>query len=433
MSHSSTNLLFRVLIAVSVSAGILVFLILRGYGAGAATAFVWSAVLFVGLVSGAILAHRWVFEPLVDRLQENEARYRTILNTTVDGIITIDASGTVLSVNPAVEEVFGYRMEEMVGQKVTMLMGEPDRSAHKGYLDHYLKTGEAKVIGMGREVVAVKKDGTPIPVELAVSEFQLEGRRMFTGVLRDLSERKRLEEQLTRSSKLAALGELVGGIAHEVNTPTGIIVMRSSGLARSTDPLSEEARDDIEVIQRQAHRIAQITSGLLAFSRQAPFAPHPSHPNPVVSKSVALIENMLRSRGIELASDLSEDVPVVLMDSSRIEQVLLNLFNNAMDAMPDGGTLRVATAREEGGWVRTSVEDTGVGIPEAYLDRLFDPFFTTKEVGKGTGLGLSISYGLIQEHGGRMEVESREGEGSVFHIYLPEHKGGEGKRELTDV
>jgi len=130
---------------------------------------------------------------------------------------------------------------------------------------------------------------------------------------------------------------------------------------------------------------------------------------------------MLRSRDISLTCELGENHPQVLLDPSRMEQVLLNLFNNAMDAMPDGGHLLVSTDLDEEAWVRISVRDTGTGISERHLDRLFDPFFTTKEVGKGTGLGLSISYGLVQEHGGRLEVESQEGVGSVFHILLPVH------------
>ena len=354
-----------------------------------------------------------------------EAKMWAILETTADGIITIDAKGIVESFNPAAEQIFGYDTDEVVGQSVTMLMPEPYHSKHDEYVGNYLKTGQAKIIGSGREVVGLRKDGTTFPLDLGVSEFFLGEDRFFTGIVRDVTERKRLEEQLTQSAKLAALGELVGGIAHEVNNPIGIIMMRISSLmeAARAQGCSDDIIDDIEVIQRQSDRVAQITSGLLAFSRESPFAPRASDPNVTVSNAVALVENMLRSRGIDLCRELAGDLPLVFLDSPRIEQVLLNLFNNAMDAMPDGGTLRVKTgsvADQTGkNWLQIGVKDSGEGIKKENLDRLFDPFFTTKEVGKGTGLGLSISYGIVQEHGGEIKVDSQLGNGAEFQIWLP--------------
>jgi signal transduction histidine kinase len=304
-------------------------------------------------------------------------------------------------------------------------MPTPDRDHHDRYVERYRSTREARIVGVGREVTGRRKDGKTFPMELAVSEFAAGDRLMFTGIVRDITQRKRLEEQLLQSAKLAALGELVGGIAHEVNNPTGIIVMRSANLMREAEDqgLPEEIVDDIEVIQRQSNKIAQITSGLLAFSRQAPFSPQPSDMNRTVINAAALVENVLRSKGISYRPELSSDLPLVLADTTRIEQVLLNLFNNAMDAMPEGGELCVSTGtmRDDAGdrWVRIAVQDSGTGISEEDLGRVFDPFFTTKEVGKGTGLGLSISYGIIQEHGGRLEVESARGEGAQFQIVLP--------------
>lgn len=236
---------------------------------------------------------------------------------------------------------------------------------------------------------------------------------------------KRSQAQLVQASKLAALGELVGGIAHEVNNPTGIIVMRSASLMQQVeaDGLSEDLREDVEVILRQSEKITQITSGLLAFSRQTPFSPQPTDINRTVSNAAGLIENMLKNRDIVYMPRLAKGLPLVEADTTRVEQVLLNLFNNAMDAMPAGGELGVETeleTDEEGGqWVRIWVKDTGEGIREDHMDRLFDPFFTTKDVGKGTGLGLAISYGIVQEHGGRLEVESAWGEGAAFGIVLP--------------
>ena len=354
-----------------------------------------------------------------------EAQIQAILRTTVDGIITIDDSGLIESFNPAAEEIFGYLADEVLGSNVSVLMPAPENDGHDGYIERYRNTREARIVGLGREVVGKRKDGKTFPMELAVSEFAAGDRMMFTGIVRDITQRKRLEEQLLQSAKLAALGELVGGIAHEVNNPTGIIVMRSANLMLEAvdQGLPEEIVDDVEVIQRQSNKIAQITSGLLAFSRQTPFSPQPSDVNRIVVNAFALAENVLKSHGITYHPDLSPDLPLVMADTTRIEQVLLNLFNNAMDAMPDGGELRVTTWGEsdEAGdrWVRITVGDTGEGISQEDLGRVFDPFFTTKEVGKGTGLGLSISYGIVQEHGGRLEVEGTSGEGAEFQIVLP--------------
>ena len=371
-------------------------------------------------------------EDITERTQA-EAKIQAILDTTVDGIITINEKGIVESFNPAAEKIFGYSSEEVIGQNVKVLMPEPYHSEHDGYVTNYLRTGQARIIGIGREVVGKRKDGTTFSVDLAVSEFRLRERRMFTGIVRDITERKRLEEQLTQSAKLAALGELVGGIAHEVNNPTGIIVMRIASLMQegTAQGLSEDLIDDIEVIQRQSDKIAQITSGLLAFSRKTPFSAQPTDINRTVSSAVGLVENVLRNKGIVYRPELAEDLPLVMLDATRIEQVLLNLFNNAMDAMPEGGELVVETVletdAESKGWVQIRVKDTGCGIRKEDMGRLFDPFFTTKEVGKGTGLGLSISYGLVQEHGGRIEVESKWGEGAEFQIHLP--VGGSNRKD----
>jgi len=363
-------------------------------------------------------------EDITER-KDSEARIQAILDTTVDGIITINEFGKIESFNPAAERIFGYESSEIVGHNVRVLMREPDRGAHDGYLENYLETGEAKIIGIGREVTGLRRDGTPFAMDLAISEFQLGNRRMFTSIIRDITDRKRLEEQLLQSAKLAALGELVGGIAHEVNNPTGIIVMRSANLMQevSAQGLGEDLRDDVEVIQRQSDKLAQITSGLLAFSRQTPFSPQNVDLNRTVVNAVGLVENVLRIKGITYVPELDPELPIVSADTTRVEQVLLNIFNNAMDAMPDGGELLVSTCVDEGKagdrWVKVDVKDSGGGISEADLKRIFDPFFTTKEVGKGTGLGLSISYGIIQEHGGRLEAESKWGHGATFRISLP--------------
>ncbi len=355
---------------------------------------------------------------------DREDLLESLLDNILDGIITIDEAGKIQSFNRPAEDIFGYLADEVVGQDVKMLMPEPYRTEHENYVSQYLDTSQGRIIGIGREVMGLQKDGSSFPMDLAVSEFRLDGVRMFTGIVRNITDRKRLEEQLIQSSKLASLGELVGGIAHEINNPASIILMRNASLMREAreEDCRADILDDIQVIQRQCEKVVQIISGLLAFSRQSPFEPKEADANRTVANAVGLVEHVLKNRGIQCELDLDPDLPLVTFDTTRIEQVMLNLFNNSMDAMPDGGVLRVgssATVEGENEMILIRVADTGEGIPRENLERLFDPFFTTKEVGKGTGLGLAISYGIVQEHGGRLEAESQVGDGATFTVLLP--------------
>ena len=358
-----------------------------------------------------------------------EGLLQSLLDNVLDGIITIDASGVIQSFNRPAEDIFGYAADEVIGQNISMMMPEPFRSEHDQYVSHYMKSGEAKIIGIGREVTGLRKDATTFPMDLAVSEFRLGGERMFTGIVRNITDRKRLEEQLIQSSKLASLGELVGGIAHEINNPASIILMRAASLMREAkeEGCPADILDDIQVIQRQCEKVAQITSGLLAFSRQSPFDPREADTNRTITNAIGLVEHVIKNRGIMCELDLDADLPIATIDTARVEQVMLNLFNNAMDAMPSGGVLRVSSeSSQEGGRdvIRIRVSDTGEGVPRENLDRLFDPFFTTKEVGKGTGLGLAISYGIAKDHDGNLQVESQVGAGATFTLTLPVRSRG---------
>lgn len=233
------------------------------------------------------------------------------------------------------------------------------------------------------------------------------------------------QQQLMQAGKLASIGELASGVAHELNNPAGIILMRATQLAQELDPLvvPKELQEDVEVIKRQVEKISRIVSGLLTFSRQSSTALKEVDLNEVVRRTVLLIEEIIRNRGVELVLQLSPALPHVKADSAQIEQVLLNLINNALDAMPNGGEITFRTGLVDeptrGRSVMVEVTDTGTGIPEDHLQRVFDPFFTTKEVGQGTGLGLSISYGIIEEHRGSITVDSQSGDGTCFTLSLP--------------
>ena len=364
-------------------------------------------------------------DQILTALEETASHYKAILETTVDAIITIDSQGIVQTFNSAAEKIFGYRAEEVIGNNVKMLMPEPYQSEHDGYIGRYLKTGIPKIIGTGRQVNGLRKDGTEFPMDLAVSEVPLKDKRLFAGIVRDMTERILLEEQLVQSAKLAAVGRLISGIAHEVNNPVSIIKLHIASVMQNIESqkLPEDLIETLRVIQRQNNKIGQIIAGLQAFSRQGYFSPDWINVNQTVHTALRLVENTLQNQDIVYQAELEDSLPKVFLDPIRIEQVLLNLFNNAIEAMPGGGILTISTTlktdQTDEDWLVIQVRDTGTGIEEDHLAQLFDPFFTTKEVGEGTGLGLSVSYGLIQEHGGRIEVSSQPGKGSEFQIYLP--------------
>jgi PAS domain S-box-containing protein len=337
-------------------------------------------------------------------LKEREGLLQSLLDNVLDGIITIDEKGIVRSFNRPAEDIFGYSASEVIGNKVEMLMPEPYRSEHDGYVSRYKTTGEGRIIGIGREVTGLHKDGFTFPMDLAVSEFQVDSERMFTGIVRNITYRKRLEEQLIQSAKLASLGELVGGIAHEINNPASIILMRAASLMREAkvENCPVDIQDDIEVIQRQCKKMAQITAGLLAFSRQSPFESKEAHVNPTIKSAIGLVENVMKSRGISLEVELSEGLPPIMVDTTRVEQVMLNLFNNAMDAMPEGGILRVSSSQVlESGTdaIRICVSDSGEGIAPEHLDRL--------KWGRGRGWDWRSAMVLLRSTVGESKWKAR--------------------------
>lgn len=252
----------------------------------------------------------------------------------------------------------------------------------------------------------------------ARQELQDWAKTLESKVEKRTHELHQMQAQLVRSEKLASLGELVAGIAHELNNPlTGVLVF--SSMLGKNDRLDADAKNDVEVIVRETQRCATIVKGLLEFSRESIPQTRRSSLNAVMDNTLALIGNQSFFHDVVIVKEYGEGLPDVLVDPNQMEQVFINMLLNASQAMSGKGTLTIATLRApEPGWVAVQVRDTGSGIPEENLGRIFDPFFTTKS--KGTGLGLSVSYGIVQNHGGRIEVQSTLGEGTTFTILLPE-------------
>ena len=364
-------------------------------------------------------------------LMEREAELSAVLDTAVDGIVTIDGRAIVQSVNAAVEQMFGYSAEELIGQNVKKLMPSPYREEHDGYIERYLRTGEARIIGIGREVEGRRKDGSTFPLELAVSEVAFPARRLFTGILRDISERRRMEEQArlrlretAHTSRLLELGEMTSGIAHEINQPLAAIGAYAAACLRmleSDAPDLDLLTDALEQIRNQDTRAGDIVQRMRQLTRKEEGKRGPVDLGAALEEVLALIAHEVRGAGIQVARDFDHRLPPVSADLVQIEQVLLNLMRNAIEAMalePEGArTLSLRTCRPGPEKVAVEVSDTGGGLDEDVRARIFDTFYTTKA--SGVGVGLSISRTIVEAHGGRLEATSAPGGGATFSLILP--------------
>jgi signal transduction histidine kinase len=282
-------------------------------------------------------------------------------------------------------------------------------------------------MGIGLDLAGRRQDGTEFPVEISLSHVPSADGGVAIAFITDITERKRVEAQLQRqrellyqNEKLAALGTMAAGIAHEMNNPLGIITTRIEVmlLDAKQQQLPPQVLEDLQVLHRASQRVARIATSVRSFARHAPGDRVPLDLNAVVEESLELMQKPLAVDNVQIVASLDRTLPPILGDASTLHQVLMNLLTNAREAMPTGGQVRLETGpAERPNWVRLLVADTGPGIPAEEITKIFDPFFTTKRT--GTGLGLSVSYGIIQEHGGTVDVQSRPSEGTTFIINLP--------------
>jgi len=491
-------------------------------------------------------------------------RLESILDNIVDGLITIDERGTIQSFNKACERIFGYKAAEVVGQNIKMLMPEPYSSQHDGYIHNYKTTGKAKIIGIGREVEGRRKDGSIFPLDLSVAEVNIGNQRIFSGIIRDITERKNAErfaglltalvqsskdaiysktltgvitswnkgaeqilgytgreavgqpvsliippdrkeeeahviaevkaghsfdnletvrrhkngreipvsltvspildpggtivgasvvardmterlmqeEQLRRIQKMEAVGQLTSGVAHDFNNLLTVVlgntrlVRKRIAAEKSQAPVFADITERIDDIDTAAQRGADLVKRLMIFTRQRPLQKTVVDINSCIQETNGLLARVMGEK-IEIRVSPGPDVGSVLIDQDQFVNALINMAANARDAMPDGGTFTIGTApvtldRRQasqyqallpGRFVAITIADTGTGMPDHVRQRIFDPFYTTKPAGQGTGLGLSMVYGMIQQSGGHIEVESAPGRGTKFSIFLPIHDG----------
>ena len=359
-----------------------------------------------------------------------EAKQGAILEAASDAIITMDSKLAIREFNPAAEKMFGYNRMDILGRQVDILLPPSSRPTTMEALTEYFATGRGPLSGKQFELMAVRADGTEFPVELTLARVGTESTQAMTGFVRDVSERRQLEEQLRQSQKLEAIGRLAAGVAHDVNNVL-MSIMGSVDLILMEAP-EGELQTETNEIKLSVQRGASLTRQLLAFSRRQATQPKLF----MLRDATTALETMIRrliGPEIDLQIARASDVTVVA-DPAQIEQVLLNLCVNARDAMPQGGRLTVTVDEVDlddwaagmmgeeakpGRYARLSVSDTGTGMNDATRAKLFEPFFTTKEQGKGTGLGLSIVYGIVKQSSGHITVASEPGRGATFLIYLP--------------
>jgi two-component system sensor kinase FixL len=362
-------------------------------------------------------------------LRTREAHLQSILDTVPDAMVVIDERGIVHSFSAAAERQFGYVTDEVVGKNVKMLMPSPYREGHDGYLERYLRTGERRIIGIGRVVVGERKDGSTFPMELAVGEMKSGGARFFTGFIRDLTSRQQtearlqeLQSELIHISRLTAMGEMASALAHELNQPLSAISNYLKGSRRLLESGSGEqlvtARDALDKAADQALRAGQIIRRLRDFVSRGEIELRVESVSKLVEEASALALVGARERGVRVSYRYDSATDTVLAAKVQIQQVLVNLLRNALDAMESSARkeLQISTNQTEGGMVMVSIADTGSGIDPEVAPNLFRPFVTSKA--HGMGVGLSISQTIIDAHGGRIWVEPNPGGGTVFRFTL---------------
>jgi two-component system, LuxR family, sensor kinase FixL len=359
------------------------------------------------------------------------AEFQALLDAAVDAIVVIDERGCIITFNRAAESMFGYAAADVLGKNVSILMDEPYRSEHDRYVARYVATGDARIIGKGREVEARRANGEVFPVSLAVGEAVSGGKRRFVGIVRDLSEQqaaeqgaRALELKLAHVARFNLMGEMAAGIAHEINQPLAAIATYAQAgkrMLQRGNPDIAMLADICNKVDDQARRAGQVIDNLRKFIRKQEIETQSLDVNNVVKDVLNLIEVDAHSEGIPVRVRAAEGLPRVRADAVQLQQVLLNLTRNSVDAMRGGlGKERgiiIATELGEGRGVRIRVTDHGHGVSAQLGENIFHPFVTTKR--EGLGVGLAISKTIVQSYGGTLGYSENPSGGAVFTVELP--------------
>lgn len=388
-----------------------------------------STLLLIVALGEVLQAARRAIDRTEGVVRARDAHLRSILDTVPDATVVSATDGTIVSFNAAAVRQFGYAEEEVIGQNLRILMPEPYRHEHDGYLQRYMATGEKRIIGIDRVVSGQRKDGSTFPMKLAVGEMR-SGERFFTGFIRDLTEREesaarleQIQDELARLARLNEMGEMASTLAHELNQPLSAIANYSHGCTRllrdMDDAVATRMREALEEVASQSLRAGQIIKHLREFVTNGETEKAPEDIRKLVGESAALALVGSREQGVRTVFEYLPDAEMVMVDRIQVQQVLINLMRNAIEAMRhvDRRELTIRTMPADPGEIAVVVEDSGGGIPEEVAGQLFKPFVTTKA--SGMGIGLSISKRIVEAHGGEMTVSKNAAGGATFRFTLP--------------
>jgi len=380
-----------------------------------------------------IQEHAARLEREVEQRKQAEDRFRLLVETAPTGILICDAQGCITEANAQIQRMFGYSREELIGHPVEMLVPEQHRGAHVGHRTDYVNRPQARPMGVGMELHGRRKDGTPFPLEISLGPLVTTEGAWISSTVVDISERKKLEQQLQVSQRLEAVGQLAAGIAHDFNNILTAITGNAK-LALNDLSADHPVHQNLEEIEKASLRATLLVRQILTFGRQEPPKRQVIKLAPVVEEAVKLLRAGLRA-GIEIRTNFDDALPDVLADSTQIHQIIMNLGTNAADAMGkqpigvleirsepllvDANLAHTTSELRPGSYLRVTIRDSGCGMDKATTTRIFEPFYTTKPRGEGTGLGLSVVHGIMKTHGGAITVYSEVGKGTAFHLYFP--------------
>jgi two-component system sensor kinase FixL len=355
---------------------------------------------------------------LVCQLQELRQKQEInsgIIHSATDAIVTINEDHLIIGYNQGAEKMLGFTRKEALGQDLSLIIPPPYKAEHRDYVRRYLATREARVIGKHLRLTALRRDGSEFPMSISFSVAEIGGNLYFTGIIRDITEYQEMEDRLVQSERLAAVGNTMSHIAHEIKNPLLII----GGFARQLLRLpafDDKGRQKLSMIAEEVTNLEEMVAEMREFVRRPPAEKRPGRLEVLISEVLELFHDTFSENHIKVNRVEEAPLPELNFDAKQLRQVLVNLFNNGLEAMPRGGEFTITT-RGRGDNAEVVVADSGEGMPPEVVANLFQPYFTTKA--KGTGLGLAISRSIIQEHGGSISVDSIPGQGSAFTIRLP--------------
>ncbi|MGD9162957.1 MAG: PAS domain S-box protein [Desulfobacteraceae bacterium] len=354
------------------------------------------------------------YRHLILKLQRSEKRFKAILDTATDAIISIDENHRIILFNNAAQRIFGYSGQEVIGKDLDIII-PPGYGPYQFYLDRLLESQKSDILGKTISLNAMRKNGEVFPIDFSISLLNMGGKITFTAIIRDVTHQRQMERKMLQSERLAAVGQAVGHVAHEIKNPLMIIGGFTSQIRSILE--SEKDINKIDMVLDEVARLERLIANLGDFTKEYKLVMRPAGLNSVIGDVLNIMAGIYDEGRYHFKKYLSGDINEINCDPDKLKQVFINIISNGTEAMPSGGAVTIKTQKIEGG-VEISISDEGRGMTNEELNEIFEPFYTTRE--KGTGLGLAISYKIVQAHNGDIWAVSEPGKGTTFIIQIPE-------------